>query len=245
MKSVRLQKFLADSGVASRRKCEDLITSGRVSVNGNIVSQLGTKVDPHADIICLDGKVLQANASMIYIMLHKPEGVITSVSDPHNRPVVIDFVGDISERIFPVGRLDYDSSGLILLTNDGQLAQTLSHPRYSIPKTYIALLKAVPGKKELWAFRNGLVIGDGPKTAPAKIEIIDKKPSAGSCKVKITINEGRNRQIRKMCDAIGCPVLQLKRIAMGPLKLGDLPRGKHRKLTKAELRQLLDYTKGS
>ena len=245
MDKIRLQKYLADAGVASRRKSEALITAGKVSVNGHVVTQLGTKVSLD-DTVTLDGKIIRPSIKFVYIMLHKPEGVITSASDPHNRPVVMDFVRDISVRLFPVGRLDYDSSGLLLLTNDGQLAQKLAHPSNLTAKTYIAHLRGVPTANNLRAFKEGLIIDDGPKTAPAKIKILDKKIAGHSsegrrnfdCTVRITIYEGRNRQIRKMCEAIGCRVLQLKRISMGPLKLGDLPRGKYRHLTTAEIKNL-------
>ena len=242
---LRLQKFLADSGIASRRKSEELIRAGRVSVNGAIVTQLGTKINPETDRISLDAKLIQSKTQMIYIMLHKPEAVISSVSDPQKRPVVLDFVQNIPARLFPVGRLDYDSSGLILLTNDGKLSQALSHPRHSIPKTYIVKLKNMPSEAGLRAFREGLIIDEGAKTAPAKIKLFDKKPLSGGakCSAEISIYEGRNRQIRKMCEAIGCPVLQLKRISIGPLKLGNLPRGKYRNLSQGELNQLLEITK--
>jgi len=234
---IRLQKYLADAGVASRRKSEELITAGRISVNDQIITQLGIKISPDKDTVALDGRVIRfTNPKLIYIMLHKPEGFITSVSDPYNRPVVMDLLRDISARLFPVGRLDYDSSGLLLLTNDGKLAQTLTHPRHSIPKTYIARLRGVPDRDGLRAFKEGLIIDDGPKTAAAQIKILDKKPTG--CIVRITLREGRNRQIRKMCEAIGCPVLELKRVAMGPLKLGNLPRGKYRRLTAEEVKQL-------
>lgn len=169
---------------------------------------------------------------MVYIMLHKPEGVITSASDPHKRPVVLDFVKDIKERLFPVGRLDYDSSGLVLLTNDGKLAQKLTHPSHEIEKTYVVRLKELPSKTALQTFREGLKI-EGKLTAPAKIKIVDRNKNIA----RITIREGRNRQVRKMCDAIGCPVLQLKRVSMGTLKLGSLPRGKYRHLTESEVKE--------
>ena len=247
MENIRLQKYLADAGVASRRKCEELINAGRVSVNGQIITELGVKVSP-TDAVTLDGKPIKSKAQLIYIMLHKPEGVITSVSDPHKRPVVLDLVKELLDknpgmRLFPVGRLDYDSSGLLLLTNDGNLAQLLTHPSHSIPKTYIARLRGIPSQTALRAFKNGLKIDDGAKTAPAKIKILDKiteknaKQPTG-CSAQITIHEGRNRQIRKMCEAIGCPVLSLKRVSMGQLKLGTLPRGKYRHLTAVEVNQL-------
>ena len=245
MDKIRLQKYLADAGVASRRKSEALITAGKVSVNGHVVTQLGTKVSVD-DTVTLEGKVVRPGVRLVYVMLHKPEGVITSASDPQNRPVVMDFVRDIPVRLFPVGRLDYDSSGLLLLTNDGQLAQKLAHPSNLTAKTYIARLRGVPASNNLRAFREGLIIDNGPKTAPAKIKILDKKVSANQptcCVARITIYEGRNRQIRKMCEAIGCPVLQLKRVSMGVLKLGDLPRGKYRHLTTAEVKTLYrNYT---
>jgi len=230
MENLRLQKFLADAGVASRRKSEEFIIAGRVSVNSKIITELGTKVSQN-DVVCVDGSPVIPKAKLVYIMLHKPEGVITSVSDPQGRPVVMDFVKDIKERLFPVGRLDYDSSGLLLLTNDGKLAQKLTHPSYNVPKTYIANLRKIPSKEGLRAFKQGIKIDEGPKTSAAKIKILDKE----SCTVQITIKEGRNRQVRKMCDAIGCPVLSLKRVAMGSLKLGDLPRGKYRYLTEEEI----------
>ncbi|MCL1997898.1 MAG: rRNA pseudouridine synthase [Turicibacter sp.] len=229
----RLQKYLAYSGITSRRKAEGLITAGRVTVNGTVVDKLGTRIDPDTDIVTVDGKIVQSQPKQLYIALHKPISVVSSVTDPRNRPVVMDFVKDISARIFPVGRLDYDTSGLILLTNDGRLTQALTHPKHVIPKKYIADLKGVPNYRALAAFRSGLKIDDGIKTAPAKIEITRKKHD--SCKVCITIFEGRNRQIRKMCDAIGHPVTKLKRISIGKISLNDLPVGKHRHLTAKEL----------
>ena len=233
MENVRLQKYLANAGVASRRKSEEIIIAGRVSVNGKITAELGTKVS-QSDIICIDGKQVKIKAKQVYIMLHKPEGVITSVSDPQGRPVVLDYIKDIEARLFPVGRLDYDSSGLLLLTTDGNLAQKLTHPGYRVPKTYIAHLRGIPSKEGIRAFKEGIKIDEGPKTSAAKIkilDIIDKR----SCTVQITIKEGRNRQVRKMCDAVGCPVLSLKRVGMGALKLGSLPKGKYRHLTKEEV----------
>lgn len=230
---IRLQKYLADAGIASRRKSEELITAGRVSVNGQVVTILGVKISQEEDVVTLDGEIVQLNQKMTYILLHKPEGVITSVSDPHGRPVVIDFVKDVPVRLYPVGRLDYDSSGLLLLTNDGGLAQFLTHPRHSVPKTYIAKLNGIPKRQDLQMFRTGLIIDDGFKTAPAKIKILDT--NVNSCSVRITIYEGRNRQIRKMCDTIGCPVVMLKRVAIGDIKLNNLARGKYRHLTKEEL----------
>jgi len=238
MDKIRLQKYLANAGVASRRKAEEMIAAGRVSVNGETITELGTKIIPGQDKVAADGKPVRTKAvKPIYIMLHKPEGVITSVSDPHNRPVVLDLLKDIPARLFPVGRLDYDSSGLILLTNDGEAAQKMTHPSHSVPKTYIVRLGGIPDQKGLRRFKEGLIIDDGPKTAAAQIKILEKKPPG--CIVRITISEGRNRQVRKMCEAIGCPVQQLKRVSMGTLKLGSLPRGKYRHLTAGEVKQLI------
>lgn len=241
---------MADCGIESRRKSEKIIESGRVSVNGQIVTLLGTKISPEMDEIALDGKIIypKPEDSLKYIMLHKPEGVITSVSDPQKRRVVLDFISDVPGRLFPVGRLDYDSSGLILLTNDGQMAQKLTHPSFMISKTYIARLRGIPDKDKIQSFREGLYIDDGhvsKMTAPAKFKLLGKPgKNLSGCTAQITISEGRNRQIRKMCNAIGCPVLHLKRISIGPIKLGNLPKGQYRYLTQQDLRQLLGF-KGS
>ncbi|MCL2016805.1 MAG: rRNA pseudouridine synthase [Defluviitaleaceae bacterium] len=236
---MRLQKFLANAGVASRRKAELLIVDGRITVNGETITQLGTTVSP-TDTITLDGEIIQNNAELVYIMLNKPIGVITSATDPQNRPVVLDFVRDIPQRIFPVGRLDYDSSGLLLLTNDGTFAQKMVHPSHSVQKVYIATLQGIPTNQALKTFRQGLKIDKGTKTAPAKIKILDTTKL--TCVVRIIIGEGKNRQIRKMCDRIGYPVLKLKRIAIGNLQLANLPTGKWRKLSTAEVADLLGNT---
>ncbi|MCL1988744.1 MAG: rRNA pseudouridine synthase [Firmicutes bacterium] len=233
---MRLQKYLANAGVASRRKAEVLIVDGRVSINGEIITELGTTVTA-TDIVALDGEIIQNNAELVYIMLNKPIGVITSVSDPQNRPVVLDFVKDIPQRIFPVGRLDYDSSGLLLLTNDGDFAQKMGHPSHSVEKIYIATLQGIPTNQALKTFRQGIKIDKTTKTAPAKIKILETTKL--TCKVRIIIGEGKNRQIRKMCDKIGHPVLKLKRIAIGKLQLENLPTGKYRKLTNLEVESLV------
>ena len=237
MDKIRLQKYLADAGIASRRKAEKLIVAGRVSVNGEIVAELGAKVLPCKDKVALDGKTVQLDAKPVYIMLHKPEGVITSVSDPYNRPVVLDFIQDIPKRLFPIGRLDYDSSGLLILTNDGWLAYRLTHPRHSVSKTYIVDLSGVLNNEGIRAFKKGIIIDGNHKTAPAQIKILDT--SSSGCTASITICEGRNRQIRKMCQSVGCSVLKLKRVSVGSLKLGKLPKGQYRYLTKKEVETLL------
>jgi pseudouridine synthase len=231
----RLQKFLAASGVCSRRKAEELILSGRVAVNGQTVSVLGAKVSG-ADKVLVDGRPVSASRR-VYVMLHKPEGYITSARDQFNRPTVMDLVTRYDTRLYPVGRLDYDTSGLLLLTNDGELTQALTHPGREVEKVYIARIKGVPAPDEMERFRAGLRI-EGYTTAPAGIHIV--KSSGENISVKITIHEGRTRQVRKMCDAIGHPVIFLKRVATGRLYLGDLPRGASRELTGAEV----SYLKG-
>lgn len=232
---IRLQKFLADVGIASRRKAEQLILDGRVSVNGKTADTLGTKVDPEKDVIAYNGKKISTAKKKYYIMLHKPEGCVTTVKDQFERPSVMDYVKDIDARLFPVGRLDYNTSGLLLLTNDGELTYRLTHPKHNIEKVYMAKMLGNPSSAQLDSFRMGLPI-DGCKTSPAKIEII--KSDGRYTTAKITITEGRNRQVRKMCEAIGCSVAHLKRIATGKLFLGDLQKGKYRHLTNSEIKYL-------
>jgi pseudouridine synthase len=234
MEKVRLQKYLADCGVASRRKSEELILKGRVSVNGILVTELGTTVDDN-DIICFDGNRVKRKEQMIYIILNKPAGYVTTVKDQFQRPTVVDLV-NIPERIFPVGRLDYDTSGLLILTNDGSLTYRLTHPKFKIKKVYRAVIKGIPSKDKIEEFEKGLKIEDYV-TAPAKFKII--KSFNNTSIVEITIYEGKNRQVRKMCESIGHPVLKLKRICFGHLSLGDLPEGKWRKLKKDEISKLL------
>ncbi|MCX7923293.1 MAG: rRNA pseudouridine synthase [Clostridia bacterium] len=232
MEEVRLQKFLAEAGVASRRKAEELISSGRVSVNGLVVTGMGLKVSPK-DRIEVDGKVITQEENKVYIMLNKPVGYVTTVKDQFSRPTVIDLAKDIKERVYPVGRLDYDTSGLILLTNDGEFAYRFTHPKHEVEKCYIAEVKGTPSQLDIENFETGLEIEDFT-TAPAKLKVLNKERY--SSQVEIIIHEGRNRQVRKMCEAIGHPVLKLKRIAIGKLKLDTLPEGKWRKLTYKELK---------
>ncbi len=232
---MRLQKYLAEAQVASRRKAEEIILQGRVSVNGNIVTELGTKVESESDIVEVDGKKVNICEKTVYIMLNKPEGCVTTVKDQFNRKSVLDYVKDIKERIYPVGRLDYDTSGLLILTNDGDLTYKLTHPKHNIEKTYIADVDREPDSNDMERFKNGLII-DGRKTAPAEIEIVEKGCLTS---LKIKIHEGRNRQVRKMCAAINCNVIRLKRIAEGNLELGNLEKGKYRYLTASET----DYLK--
>ncbi len=234
----RLQKFLAEAGVASRRKAEELIAAGKVKVNGKTVTELGTKIDPGKDeVTYLDKKISKKETKMIYIMLHKPEGYVTTAKEQFGRPAVMDLVKGVNERIFPVGRLDYDTSGLLLLTNDGDLTYKLTHPKHDVDKTYLAKLYGVPDEGALQKFRRGVFI-DGKRTKPAKIQIIDRERDGRFCTAEIIIHEGRNRQVRKMCEAIKHPVAQLKRVATGELRLGDLPKGKFRHLTEKEIKYL-------
>ncbi len=233
--SVRLQKFLAEAEIASRRKSEQYISDGRVAVNGKTVTQLGTKIDPDNDIVTFDGKLIKINKNLIYIMLNKPEGCVTTTKDQFGRKTVFEYITGIKERIYPVGRLDYNTSGLLILTNDGDLAYRLTHPKHNIEKTYIADIKTPPSKEELDKLRNGVFI-DGRKTAKAKVFVV--KSDGEPIKLKIIIKEGRNRQIRKMCSSINHPVKALKRIAVGALSLDGLKKGEYRYLNEDEIKYL-------
>ncbi len=238
MEEIRLQKYMAEAGVASRRKCEELIKEGYVSVNGKTVTSMGVKISD-SDVLEVKGRRVCRDQNKIYIMLHKPSGYITTVRDQFSRPSVIDLIEDRGHRVFPVGRLDYDTSGLLLLTNDGQLAHELTHPRHETEKVYVAEVKGIPAEREIDLFRRGINI-EGYVTAPAEIRIIEEQKTGNSTNavVEIKIHEGKNRQIRKMCDAIGHPVVKLKRISIGMLRLGDLPEGKWRYLSGEEVKSL-------
>ena len=227
----RLQKFMASCGVASRRKCEELILAGKVRVNGEIVKELGTKVNSGIDKVEYNGELISPEEKKLYIMLNKPEGYITSVKDEKDRPTVIDLV-KVDERIYPIGRLDYDSSGLLILTNDGNIYNKIIHPRVEIVKKYIAVVSGEFSKTEIDKFAKGIDIGDYV-TAPAHIKVIKFEDNKST--VEIGIHEGKNRQIRKMCAALNHNVLALKRISVGDIQLGTLKRGEYRDLTKEEL----------
>ena len=234
----RLQKYLAEAGIASRRKSEEWIASGRVKVNGVVVTALGTKIDPQKDQVLFDDQpVVISGEKKIYLMLHKPEGYVTTAKEQFGRPAVLDLVRDVKQRIFPVGRLDYDTSGLLLLTNDGELTYRLTHPKYDVDKTYIAKLYGVPDDMDLQKFRRGVMV-DGRNTRPAKIRILEIEKDRRFCTAEIILHEGKNRQVRKMGDAIKHPVAQLKRVATGTLTLGDLPKGAYRPLTEKEVQYL-------
>lgn len=231
---MRLQKWLAEGGIASRRKAEELITAGKVKLNGKIAT-LGDKGDPAKDRLEVDGKKVTLVTKKVYIALNKPTGVVTTVTDTHDRPTVMDYV-PTDTRLYPIGRLDADTSGLLLLTNDGDFAQRLMHPKYEAKKTYVAVVTGVPGTDVVAQLRKGVVI-EGKRTAPAQVKVEELIPGKEkTTRVRITIHEGRNRQVRKMWEAVGHKVLQLKRIGIGSLMLGTLPEGKWRKLTPPELK---------
>ena len=228
---VRLNRFLAQSGVASRRGADELIATGRVTVDG-AVAQPGAKVGPGA-VVAVDGVPVAAER-VVHLMLHKPVGYVTTVRDPQGRPTVMDLV-DATERVVPVGRLDAMTSGLLLLTNDGELAHRLAHPRHGVPKTYRALVRGLPGEAALRKLREGVHLDDG-RTAPARVQVAGTR--SGGAELEIEIKEGRNRQVRRMCAAVGYPVLELHRVAYGPLSLGRLAVGTCRALKPAEVAAL-------
>lgn len=232
---MRLQKYMAKCGVASRRKSEEIIEEGRVKVNGVTVKELGTKVEPFKDKVKVDNELIELERHKVYIALNKPIGYVSTLDDEKDRRIVTDLIENVSERIYPVGRLDIDSTGLMILTNDGDLTFKLTHPSSEIDKTYIAIVEGTPNKKELDKFRRGLFI-DGEKTAPADIKILKNFPDDSILEIKI--HEGKNRQVRKMCEAINHPVKKLKRVSVGNIELGDLNEGDWRYLTDKEINYL-------
>ncbi len=233
---MRLQKFLAQAGVGSRRAAEELIRQGRVEVNGER-AELGRSVDPLRDRIRLDGKPVSFQTKSIIVALNKPAGCVTTVSDPQGRRTVLDFLPDFGVRIFPVGRLDYDAEGLLLLTNDGELANRLLHPRYGISKVYDVKIKGHPDRKAIEQLRSGVRIEEGV-TAPAGVEIIRELPN--SAWLRITLHQGWNRQIKRMGQAVGHPVLKIRRISYGPVRLGRLGVGRHRLLRADEILKIYE-----
>lgn len=231
----RLQKVIAHAGVASRRKAEEWIKEGRVKVNGEVVKELGVKVGP-SDKVEVNGIPLEKEAP-VYFILYKPRGVISAVSDDKNRKVVTDYFPHVTERIYPVGRLDYDTSGLLLLTNDGEFANVLMHPKHEIDKTYVAKIKGIPQKEALRKLEKGITLEDG-KTAPAKLKVLNVDKAKQTSIVEITIHEGKNRQVRRMFEAIGHPVLKLKREQYAFLTLYGLTSGDSRELSPHEVKLL-------
>ena len=234
MLEIRLQKFLAHAGVASRRKAEEMIKQGRVAINNIIVENMGVTVSS-TDVVTVDGKPVITEEKKVYIMLNKPVGYVSTSKDQFGRPTVIDLVKDAGKRLYPVGRLDYDTSGLILLTNDGDFTYRLTHPKHEINKVYEPVISGFPEKDEIKRFESGLKIEDY-QTSPAEFLVLGKQGI--NSLVRITIHEGKNRQVRKMCEAIGHKVLTLKRIQIGPIALDNLPEGKWRHLLDNEIKIL-------
>ncbi len=232
----RLQKVIASAGVASRRKAEQLIQEGKVSVNGKIVTEMGIKVSPQ-DEIKVNGKPLQKEEK-VYYLLNKPKGYICAVSDDKDRKTVIDCFPDVKERIFPVGRLDYDTTGLLILTNDGEFANKMMHPRYHLPKTYEVAVDGVLTDQMLTMLQNGIELEDG-KTLPAEVYLLKRLEGKKKTVIQITIFEGRNRQVRRMMEYFHCEVTRLSRIQYGFLDLGHLRQGQYRKLRSFEIRKLM------
>lgn len=232
---MRLQKYMALSGVASRRKSEEMIQNGQVKVNNIIVTEVGVIVDPLKDKIVVDDRPIRLEAKKVYIMLNKPVGYVSTLKDEKNRKIVTDLIEGVPERIYPVGRLDADTTGLILLTNDGDLAFKLTHPSKRIDKRYIAIVEGVPNRLELEKLRSGVYI-DGKKTSPSDVKIA-KKYDEDSI-LDITIHEGRNRQVKKMCESVNHPVKKLKRVSIGEIELGGLDIGNWRFLNDEELNYL-------
>lgn len=231
----RLQKVIARAGIASRRKSEDLIKGGHVKVNGKVVTELGTKVSPSDKVEV--NQIPIEREEPVYYLLYKPRGVISSVKDDKGRKVVTDFFPHLKERIYPVGRLDYDTSGLIIMTNDGEFANLLMHPRGEIEKVYVVKTKGVPSKENLKKLEKGIKLEDG-KTAPAKVKMLSFDKKKQTAIIEITIHEGRNRQVRRMFEAIGTEVIKLKRERYGTLNLAGLTAGDARELTPHEVKQL-------
>ncbi len=232
---MRLNKFLAGAGVASRRAADIIIQEGRIAVNGEIVQKLGTVVDENLDKVTLDGKPLELSTAFIYLMLNKPTGYIVTSKDERNRPIILDLMGKYKSLVKPVGRLDLDSSGLLILTNDGEFAFRLSHPRYEIEKTYLVKCEGLLTDGNKMTLEAGIELDDGP-TAPAKIKLISRNDNYS--RFEITIHEGRKRQVRRMCKEVDNDVLTLRRVSIGPLKLGDLEQGTFRRLKDDELTAL-------
>lgn len=231
---VRLQKFMADNGIASRRKSEELISMGKVKVNG-LVAHIGDKVNPKTDKVTVSGKKVTIDREMVYIMLHKPRGFITTMSDEMDRKCVAELIKDVDKRVYPIGRLDRESEGLLLLTNDGELANAITHPTKHVPKTYRVTIRPSINEEQITALTTGIMI-EGRVTAPSDVHILEKQE--GRVVLEITIYEGRNRQIRKMCEALNLEVARLKRTQIGPIKLGMLPNGQYRELSDDELCKL-------
>jgi 23S rRNA pseudouridine2605 synthase/16S rRNA pseudouridine516 synthase len=234
----RLQKYLAGVGIDSRRKCEELILQGLVRVNNSVVTKLGTKVDPQKDIVEVKGKLIKykEKKQYSYILLNKPKGYLTSLSDPFGRPVVLDLLKGVKERVYPVGRLDFNSEGILILTNDGELVYALTHPAKEVEKVYIVTVKGIPSPEKLKILSKGVVLENNYRISPCNIYLL--KISNGNAILKIKIREGKKRQIRKMGEYIGHFVLKLRRIQLGPIFLKGVKPGEYRYLNKEEIKSL-------
>jgi 23S rRNA pseudouridine2605 synthase len=241
--SIRLQKIISQAGIASRRAAEQLIADGRVTVNGETVRTMGTKADPARDDIRVDGRRIKSAERLRYILLNKPAGYVTTRSDPQRRRTVIDLLEDVKEYIYPVGRLDYDTQGLLLLTNDGDLAAKLTHPRHEVERAYEARVAGMPDDAALDRLRRGISL-DGHRTLPADVLLVNKGRRDQHGVLRITIREGRNRQVRRMLEAVGHPVESLRRIRFGPLNVRGLKPGEWRELSADEVEKLKKWKSG-
>jgi 23S rRNA pseudouridine2605 synthase len=234
---LRLQKILSQAGIASRRAAEKLIAEGRVTVNGKTILEMGVKADPAADDIRVDGRRVKGAERLRYILLYKPKGYVTPRADPERRRTVLDLLTGVREYVYPVGRLDYDSEGLLLLTNDGDLAARLTHPRHGVERTYEARVAGIPDEQALERLRKGIPL-DGHRTLPATVVLVPPRRRTDDAVVLLTIREGRNRQVRRMCEAVGHPVQSLKRTRIGPIQDRRIKPGQFRELTAKEVEKL-------
>lgn len=233
---MRLAKYLADAGIASRRKAEELIVQGRVRVNGDLVTEKGYIIISDVDKVEFDGRLIKKEKN-IYILLNKPAGFISSVHDPQGRPTVLDLLKEVTQRVYPVGRLDYDTEGILLLSNDGEFSNLMTHPRYEMTKTYQALVQGKTGEKAIRMLRDGIELEDG-RTAPAEVKVLNEYED--KTRLEIKIHEGRKRQVKRMCKAAGHPLIKLKRTAIETLTLQGVAPGKYRFLTAEEVQRLKD-----
>ena len=238
MEEIRLQKYLASAGIASRRKCEELILEGKIEVNGKIITELGTKIDPKKDEVKYNGKIVKSEEEKVYILLNKPIGYVTTAKEQFGRDMVLDLV-KVNKRIVPVGRLDMYTSGALILTNDGEFVNKLTHPSHEIDKTYNVTVKGIVTKEEIENLKKGVLIDDDYITKPAKVKILKIDEEKKISRIQITIHEGKNRQVRKMCEAIGKKVLALHRCKIGNIDVKSLKLGEWRYLSKKEVEKFL------
>ncbi|MBI5586957.1 MAG: rRNA pseudouridine synthase [Deltaproteobacteria bacterium] len=227
--------MIASAGITSRRKAEELITQGRVTVNRETVTELGAKADPLKDTIAVDGKAISTRGPKIYVLLNKPKGYISSVSDPEKRPVVVELLTRVKGRVYPVGRLDYDAEGVLLLTNDGELSNKLIHPNFKVAKKYLVKVRDLPSKEDIDKLENGVWLDDG-RTLPAKARLV--RQTKENSWIELTVYEGRNRLVKRMCQAVGHPVAKLQRVEFAGIRLGEMKVGEWRFLTPAEVERL-------